>query len=65
MTIKEQLALLEEMAEADIRKLAPKDRLNYYNSLKEFDLPKMQRTPFQTEADLPDEITIKVVTNDD
>jgi len=61
MTIKEQIALLEELAENDIRKLSPKDRLNYYNSLKEFEVPKLQRSPYQTEAELPDSITIKVV----
>ena len=61
MTIKEQIELLEGLAEEDIKSLNPKDRLNYYNSLKEFELPKMQRSPFQTEAQLPDKITIKVV----
>jgi len=61
MTIKEQIALLESLAEQDIRKLSPKDRLNYYNSLKEFEVPKLQRSPYQTEAELPDSITIKVV----
>jgi hypothetical protein len=61
MTIKEQIKLLEGLAEEDIKSLNPKDRLNYYNSLKEFELPKMQRSPFQTEAQLPDKITIKVV----
>jgi len=65
MTIKEQIALLEELAENDIRKLSPKDRLNYYNSLKEFEVPKLQRSPYQTEAELPDSITIKVVKNGD
>lgn len=65
MTIKEQIALLEELAETDIRKLSPKDRLNYYNSLKEFEVPKLQRSPYQTEAELPDSITIKVIKNGD
>jgi len=65
MTIKEQIALLESLAEQDIRKLSPKDRLNYYNSLKEFEVPKLQRSPYQTEAELPDSITIKVVKNGD
>lgn len=64
MNIKDQLELLESMAEADIKKLSPKDRLSYYNSLKEFEIPKLQRSPFQTEAELPDKITIEVVTNE-
>ena len=48
MDIDEALLLLErEHVKADIEALTPRDRLNFWASLKEFDRPKLQRSVFE------------------
>ena len=62
MTVQEALDLLESTYVAeDIRKLQPKDRLNFWINLKEFVVPKIQRSTFEPNTD--DEIEI-VITKD-
>jgi hypothetical protein len=51
MNIEEALELLErEHVEADIKKLSPKDRLNFWASLVEFIRPKIQRATHELSA---------------
>ena len=48
MSIDEALELLEsEHMAKDIKDLTPKDRLNFWASLKEFQTPKLQRSLFE------------------
>lgn len=48
MDIEEAIKLLESKhLESDIAKLSPKDRLNFWASLKEFIRPKIQRSVFE------------------
>ena len=62
MNIKEALDLLEgTYVQEDIRKLQPKDRLNFWINLKEFEVPKIQRSTFEPNTD--DEIEI-IITKD-
>ena len=60
MTIEEAIILMEEAyIEEDIKGLSPKDRLNFWASLKEFERPKIQRSVFEpiNENDFQIEIT--------
>jgi hypothetical protein len=62
MNINEALELLESTyVLLDIQKLQPKDRLNFWINLKEFQTPKIQRSTF--EQNLDDEIEI-IITKD-
>ena len=62
MTIQEALELLESRYVAeDIRKLQPKDRLNFWINLKEFVQPKIQRSTFEPNID--DDLEI-IITKD-
>ena len=62
MTITEALDLLESTyVETDIAKLLPKDRLNFWVNLKEFNQPKIQRTMFEPSID--EEIEIVITKN--
>ncbi len=58
MTIEDQLTLLEEFAEDDIKALTPKDRLNYFQTLKEFTRAKIQRANFEPITDKDKQIKI-------
>ena len=63
MNIEQQLELLESLAEGDIKKLQPKDRLAYYNSLKEYTRAKIQRATFEPVGSGETEIIIKYESN--
>jgi hypothetical protein len=68
MTVTEALELLEgTYVGEDIAKLQPKDRLNFWINLKEFNQPKIQRTMFEPQTDESVEIIItkKVVNEED
>ena len=57
--IKQYLALLEkDYIIEDIDALSPKDRLNWYLLLKEFEVPKLARTGYLSTADDIDQITV-------
>lgn len=58
MNISEAIKLLESYVEGDIKKLTPKDRLNFWASLKEFETPKIQRTVVEPNSDEITEIKI-------
>lgn len=59
MDIEEAIKLLESKhLESDIAKLTPKDRLNFWASLKEFERPKIQRSVFEPTKDEDFEIKI-------
>ena len=64
MTIDEQLAYLEVNILEDIKAMSPKDRAAYYQNLKEFERPKLQRSGFIEDTKLPKKITIEIVWND-
>lgn len=61
MTIDEQIAYLEDNILEDIKKMSPKDRAGYYQNLKEFERPKLQRTGFVQDSELPQRIEIEIV----
>jgi len=66
MTITEALQLLEETYVAeDIAKMQPKDRLNFWINLKEFNQPKIQRTMFEPHTEDDINITISYGDKDD
>lgn len=62
MSIDEQLEYLENGVLDDIKRLTPKDRLNYYQGLKEFERPKLQRSTVIKTDEIPD--TIKLILVD-
>ena len=63
MTITEALELLEgTYVQTDIAKLLPKDRLNFWINLKEFNQPKIQRTMFEPSTE--DDINITISYGD-
>ena len=60
--IKKYITLLEnDYIEEDLKKLSPKDRLNWYLLIKEFEVPKLQRAGFQHGDDTIEEIVVKYV----
>ena len=62
MDIDEALELLErDHVENDIKKLSAKDRLNFWQTLKEFRQPKLQRSGFVQDVELPEKIIIEIV----
>ena len=64
MNIEEALKLLEEdYVEQDIKALAPKDRLNFWQNLKEFTRAKIQRVNFEPLTDK--DKRIKIVYGDE
>ena len=66
MTVTEALELLEgTYVGDDIAKLQPKDRLNFWINLKEFNQPKIQRTQFEPATDESVEIIITKITKNE
>ena len=62
MSIDEALDMLErDHLEADIKSLLAKDRLTFYQQLKEFVRPKLQRAGVLQDVELPEKIEIKIV----
>ena len=61
MTIDEQLAYLEDGILEDIKKMSPKDRAGYYQTLSEFVRPKLQRAGFVKISEMPQKIEIEIV----
>ena len=58
MDIEQALKLLETYVEKDIKELDAKDRLNFWQSLSEFHIPKIQRTNFEPTIDKDKRILI-------
>ena len=59
MSIAEALELLErDYVEKDIKMLTPKDRLWFWQNLKEFVTPKIQRAEVRRDEEPIDEIVI-------
>ena len=66
MTIKEIIEELQDsITPQDLRKLPLKDRLSFLNVLEEYENPKMQRSSYNVNPELPDTIKIEVVKNAD
>lgn len=61
MTISEQIEYLENRIQSDIDAMSPRDRCNYYQSLKEFERPKMTRSTFTNDDSIPPRIEIELV----
>ena len=60
--LEKYLRLLErDYIKEDIESLNPKDRLNFYLLMKEFEVPKLQRVGYQAGADNVDEITVTYI----
>lgn len=62
MTIDEQIEYLEGRVLEDLERLGPKERLTYYQGLKEFQRPKLQRSTVFKSDEIPD--TIKLILVD-
>ncbi len=58
MNIDEALKLLETYVEKDIKALEPRDRLNFWQALSEFNRPKIQRSTFEPLVDKDTQIKI-------
>jgi len=63
MNIDEALILLETYVEDDIKKLEPKERLNFWQALSEFKRAKIQRVNFEPLTDK--DKRIKIVYGDE
>lgn len=62
MTIDEALILLRrDHVEEDIKALTAKDRLTFWAGLEEFARPKMQRTGYLQDVELPTKIEIEII----
>lgn len=61
MEIDEQIEYLKTKCKEDIDALLPKDRLNYFQVLTEYQRPKMQRAGFTQDGDAPTKIEIEIV----
>lgn len=66
MEVDEVLKMCEEFLPDDIEGMSPKDRANFWAALKEFELPKYQRTPYRnTNDDNEREFTINLKAHED
>ena len=54
MTVTEQIEYLEKNAKKDLDEMTGKDRMTYYQQLKEYEKPKLSRVGFVQDTELPD-----------
>ncbi len=61
MTVSEQITYLEKNAKKDLDDMLPKDRMTYYQQLKEYEVPKLSRVGFVQDQELPERIELILV----
>lgn len=61
MDIEQQLTYLEKGAKKDLADMGPKERMTYYQQLKEYIRPKMTRTAIEKSSELPEKIELVVI----
>jgi hypothetical protein len=61
MNIEDQIKYLELNAKRDLDDMSPKDRMMYYQNIKQFEFPKYQNRPFLDLNENQKDIKIEIV----